>query len=134
MEKDTDSRTGWSHDRGCCTHSLFFYRIDDILRDPGTEVGCLGIRVDGLRSDCLALVSIWERYIKLFFSIILVNMNPSDLASHVDDGADGDDEKSNNELRSASARVRKRRTRRTRRARSLARRVRRTQKTTRRKQ
>ena len=130
MEKDTDSRMGCTRGRGCCIHSLFFYRIGGILRDRGTEVGCLGIRVDGLRSGCLALVGIWG-YVNLFFSIILVNMNPSDLASHVDDGADGDDEKSNNELRSAGARVR---TRRTRRARSLARRVRRTKKTTRRKQ
>lgn len=58
MEKDTDIRTGWSHDRGCCTHSLFFYRIGGILRDRETEVGCLGIRVDGLRSDCLPFVGV----------------------------------------------------------------------------
>lgn len=66
MEKDTDTRMGSIRDWDYCIHSLFFYRIDGILRDRGTEVGCIGIRVDGLRSDCLPLVSIWERYIKLF--------------------------------------------------------------------
>jgi hypothetical protein len=56
MEKDTDTRTDSIRDWDCCIHSLFFYRIDGILRDRGTEVGCIGIRVDGLRNGCLPLV------------------------------------------------------------------------------
>ena len=57
----------------------------------------------------------------------------SDPAPPIDDGADGDDEKTTEEIRSGGARVRKRRTRRTRRARSLARRARRTRRTRRKK-
>jgi hypothetical protein len=56
-------------------------------------------------------------------SLLIVSMNK--IPPPIDDGADGDDELTYEELRSGGARVRKRRTRRTRRARSLARRTRR---------
>ena len=56
MEKDTDTRTDCIRDWDCCIHSIFFYRIDGILRDRGRSLRYLGTVFGGLRSGCLPLV------------------------------------------------------------------------------
>jgi hypothetical protein len=56
MEKDTDTRTDSIRDWDCCIHSLFFYRIDGILRDRGRSLRYLGTVFGGLRNGCLPLV------------------------------------------------------------------------------
>ena len=75
MEKDTDTRTDCIRGLGYCIHSLFFYRIDGILLEPGRSLRYLGTVFGGLRSGCLALVGIWG-YVKLGYIYLYLNVNP----------------------------------------------------------